>query len=100
MFPELKNADIFGRIIIGDNVHVGSGSIIMPGVSIGSNCIIGCGAIVTKDVPDNSVAVGIPARVIESIDEYKIKNMEKMLPTKGLPKNEKEKVIKDYFGLQ
>ena len=42
----------------------------MPGVTIGSNCIIGCGAVVTKDIPDNSVAAGVPARVIETIDEY------------------------------
>ena len=35
-----------------------------------NNCVIGCGAIVTKDIPDNSIAVGIPAKVIETVDDY------------------------------
>lgn len=60
---------IFGKIEIGDNVHIGWNTIIMPNVSIGNNCVIGAGAVVTKSIPDNSVAVGVPARVIESIDE-------------------------------
>lgn len=60
----------FGKIKVGSNTHIGWNAIIMPGVTIGSNCIIGCGAVVTKDIPDNSVAVGVPARVIETIDEY------------------------------
>ena len=60
----------FGKIRVGNNTHIGWNAIIMPGVTIGSNCIIGCGAVVTKDIPDNSVAAGVPARVIETIDEY------------------------------
>ena len=71
-----KNIDIFGRIEIGDNVHIGSNATIMPGVKIGNNCIIGCDAVVTKDIPDNSIAVGVPARVIETIDEYINKHIE------------------------
>ena len=42
----------------------------MPGVTIGSNCVIGCGAVVTHDIPDNSIAAGVPAKVIKSLDEY------------------------------
>lgn len=66
--------DLFGEITVGDNVHIGTNAIIMPNVHIGSNVVVGCGAIVTHDIPDNSVAVGIPARVIETIDEYYLKN--------------------------
>ncbi len=74
-FPqEFKNADLFGPITVGNNVHIGTNSIIMPGVNIGNNCIIGCGAVVTKNIPDNSVAVGVPARVIKTVDEYASKN--------------------------
>lgn len=51
-------ADKFGKIRIGNNVHIGTNSIIMPGVTIGNNCIIGCGAVVTHDVPDGSVVGG------------------------------------------
>lgn len=54
-------------IVIGDNVWLGGGAIIMPGVTIGENSVIGAGAVVTKDIPANVVAVGNPARVIRSI---------------------------------
>ena len=73
------------------------GVTIMPGVTIGSNCIIGCGAIVTKDIPDNSIAVGIPAKVIESIDEYYEKNKDIVDYTKNMSANEKKNyLIKKY----
>ena len=56
-------------IVIGDNVWIGGGAIVLPGVTIGDNSVIGAGAVVTRDVPANVVAVGNPARVIRSIDE-------------------------------
>ncbi len=68
------DANRFGKILIGNNVHIGWNSIIMPGVHIGDNVVIGCGAVVTKDIPSNSVVAGTPARVISSIDEYIKKN--------------------------
>ncbi len=70
---EYPGINIFGRIKIGNNVFIGNSAIIMPGVTIGNNVIIGAGSIVTKDITDNSVAVGVPARVIKTIDEYKEK---------------------------
>lgn len=70
---------------------------IMPGVTIGSNCIIGCGAVVTKDIPDNSIAVGVPAKVIETIDDYYEKNKDLVDYTKNLsPTEKKEYLIKKY----
>lgn len=90
---KLENADLFGRIKIGNNVFIGWNAIIMPNVKIGNNCIIGCNAVVTKDIPDNSVAAGCPAKVIESIDEYYEKNKNKCDFTKN--KNWKEK--KEYL---
>ena len=59
-----------GRVIIGDNVFVGQGSIILPNTHIGNRVIIGAGSVVSKDIPDNSVAAGSPARVIESYDAF------------------------------
>lgn len=56
-------------ITIGDNVWIGAGVHIMPGVTIGNNTIIGGGSIVVKDIPDNSVAAGNPCRVIRQITE-------------------------------
>lgn len=52
-------------IVIGDNAEIGSNSVILPGVRIGNNCTIGAGAVVTRDIPENSIAVGVPARVIK-----------------------------------
>lgn len=51
-------------ITIGDNCWLGSGVKVLDGVTIGDGCVVGAGAVVTKDIPANSVAVGVPARVI------------------------------------
>lgn len=57
-------------IRIGDNVFIGSGTRILGGVNVGSNCIIGAGSLVIRDIPDNSVAAGVPAKVIGSFEDY------------------------------
>jgi len=51
---------------IGHDCVIGVNAIIMPGVHIGDEVVIGCGAVVTKDIPSNSIAVGVPAKVIKS----------------------------------
>lgn len=51
-------------VVIGNNVWIGGGAIIMPGVTIGNNVVIGAGSVVTKDIPNNSVAYGNPCRVM------------------------------------
>lgn len=58
------------KTIIGNNVFLGSNSVVMPGIKIANRVIVGSGAIVTHDVPENSVVVGNPARVICSVDDY------------------------------
>lgn len=63
---------------IGNNVFVGAGSIILPGVTIGNNVVIGAGSIVSTDIPDNTVAVGNPARVVKSLDVFLEENKQKM----------------------
>lgn len=57
-------------VSIGDNVFIGYGVIVMPGINIGNNVVIAAGAIVTKDIPDNTVVAGVPAKILCSIDEY------------------------------
>lgn len=72
---EIRNIGVeYGKkVIIGDNVWIGGNSVINPGVTIGSNVVIGSGSVVTKDIPDNTVAAGNPCRVIRSVtDEDKI----------------------------
>lgn len=93
MYPEYENADLIKPIVVGNNVHIGIGAIIMPGVHIGDNCIIGCGAIVTKDIPDGSIAAGVPAKVIEDIDTYIEKNRESFIDTKKMTAEKKKEVL-------
>lgn len=54
-----------GAVVIGKSVWIGENVCILPDVTIGDNCIIGAGSIVTKSIPDNSIAVGNPARVVK-----------------------------------
>jgi len=58
------------RVIIGNNVSCGRHVLILKGVTIGDNVFIGANSVVTKSIPSNSIAVGIPARVIMTLDEY------------------------------
>jgi len=67
-----------GCVTIGDNVFIGAGVIILPNVKVGGNCIIGAGSVVSRSIPDNSVAVGSPARVISSTPSYLQRNRELM----------------------
>jgi maltose O-acetyltransferase len=60
----------FGKpVIIGDNVWVGGNTVINPGVTIGNNTVIGSGSVVTKDIPDDVIAVGNPCKVLRQITE-------------------------------
>lgn len=59
-----------GRVRIGNNVFVGHGTIVLPGVTIGDNCVIGAGSVVSKDVPSDSVAVGNPIHVVSSYTDF------------------------------
>jgi acetyltransferase-like isoleucine patch superfamily enzyme len=58
-------------VVIGDNVWIASGAIILPGVRIGSNSVIAAGAVVTRDVPENVVAAGVPAKVVRQVPAAK-----------------------------
>lgn len=58
------------RVQIGSNIYFGTNCVVLAGAKIGDNCIIGANSLVNKEIPANSVAAGIPARVICSIDEY------------------------------
>ncbi len=63
-----------GTIIVGDDTWIGTNVVIMPGVTIGKEVIIGANAVVTNDIPDYAIAVGIPARIIGDTRTKKFKN--------------------------
>ena len=67
-----------GRVSIGNNVFIGAESVVLPGVTIGDNVIIGANSTVTHDIPAGSMAVGTPARVICTLEEYLMKEKIRM----------------------
>ncbi|MDA2519256.1 acyltransferase [Bacillus cereus] len=93
------NADKMDKIIVGDNVFIGFNSIIMPGVTIGSNVVIGAGSVVSKDVPDNTIVAGVPAKKICTIDEYYEKNEHRLYDTKHMSYDEKKVYYLNKFDL-
>lgn len=86
----------YGNIVVGDNCNISWNVVIMPGVRIGNNCVVGAGAIVTKNIPDNSVAVGIPAHVVESIEKYAEKKVDACVPTMKMTDDEKKNYLLKY----
>jgi maltose O-acetyltransferase len=67
--PRREKWEAAKPITVGNNVWLGGGAIVLPGVTIGENTVVGAGAVVTRDLPANVVAVGNPARVIRMLDE-------------------------------
>ena len=59
-------------ILIDDTVEIAPGAVILPGVTIGENAVVGAGSVVTKDVPDNAVVAGNPARLIRFLDAERL----------------------------
>jgi len=67
--PRNRGLEVAKPIVVEDNVWIGGGAILLPGVSIGRNAVVGAGAVVSRTVPANTVVAGNPARVIREIDQ-------------------------------
>ena len=93
-FPDLE---ITKPISIGSNVYIGINCTILPGVNIGDNVIIGAGSIVTKDIPSDSVAAGVPAKVIKSLDDYLAQVQRNSLGYGHLSAADKEEALRMYY---
>lgn len=87
--------DCFGRVVIEDWAYIGSGSIIMPGVTIGEGSLVAAGSVVTKSVDSGTVVGGNPARIISTVEEYIQKNLPYNLETKGMPSDKKRQFLLD-----
>lgn len=72
ILPELREQgyQYNAPVRIGKNCWIGAGVIIVPGITVGNNVVIGAGSIVTKDIPDNVVAVGNPCRILREVNEH------------------------------
>lgn len=87
----------FAPIRVLDNSFVGVRSILMPGVTIGPNSIVGAGSVVTRDVPPGTVAVGTPARVVCTLDEYVETYRSKMIPGLSSDRLELRRQLTKHF---
>lgn len=96
---DVPDLEITKPIAVGNDVYIGVNSIILPGVTIGNRCIIAAGSVVTRDVPDNSVVAGVPARVIKTVDVYQAKAMKESLHLGNLSARQKERALRDHFGI-
>ncbi|GGO92509.1 hypothetical protein GCM10011584_29080 [Nocardioides phosphati] len=85
-------------IRIGDDVYFGVNTLVLPGVTIGSRVVVGAHAVVTRDVPDNSVVAGNPARLICSVDEYLAKMRAKSLGIGHLVGEAKDRELRRIYG--
>ena len=65
--PRTKGINLGGPITIKDGAWLGAGVIVLPGVTIGARAVVGAGAVVTKDVPDDALVTGVPARIVRNI---------------------------------
>jgi len=81
-FSDLEDRPVnrYGRITIGSHCFIGTGSILLPGVTIGDRAVVGAGSVVTKDVAARTVVVGVPARFVCTLDEYRAKCLAGTLP--------------------
>ena len=72
ILPELRQRGLQYNmpVHIGKNCWIGAGAVLVPGVTVGNNVVIGTGSVVTKNLPDNVVAVGNPCRVLRAVNEH------------------------------
>ena len=96
---EETNADVFGKIIIGNNVFIGINCTILPNTTIGNNCIIGAGSVVRGKFPDNVVIIGNPAQAVMKMSYQKFFYLQNpgLFKTHNMSDWNKAKIVKEHF---
>lgn len=97
-----SNFDLFGKIKIGNNVHIGIKCIFLPNTSIGNNCIIGAGSIVRGSFADNSVIVGNPAQIVTkmTVQKFIYSQSPGRVKTAKIPFSQKVPIVKKHFRIE
>jgi acetyltransferase-like isoleucine patch superfamily enzyme len=96
---EFPKDDVFGKIIIEDNVFIGMKSILLPNTHIGNNCIIGAGSVVRGKFPDNSVIIGNPAKLLIGVQAQRFlyRQNPNRTTTHGMTDAEKKPFVIRHF---
>jgi carbonic anhydrase/acetyltransferase-like protein (isoleucine patch superfamily) len=94
---DIPDLELAGEIVVGDNVFIGASSLLLPGVTVGSNCIVGANSVVTKDVPDDTIVAGNPAKIIKKTSEFLDQAKKKSLKIGHLTGVEKVRAYKKIF---
>lgn len=99
---EIPNADVFGKIKLGNNVFIGDNCTILPNTIIGDNCIVGAGSVVRGKFPENSVIVGNPAKVVTkmSVQKFLYTQNPGLLRTANIDDAAKSIILKKHFGIE
>jgi acetyltransferase-like isoleucine patch superfamily enzyme len=99
---DFPNADVFGKVKIGNNVFIGDNCTILPNTIIGDNCVVGAGSVVRGKFPENSVIIGNPAKIIikTSVQKFLYTQNPGLLRTMNLADSEKAIIIKKHFGIE
>lgn len=95
---EVPSLDYFAPIIVGNNVFIGLEALIMPGVTIGNNAIIAARAVVTRDVAEDTIVAGVPAKAVTTLANYRSKSISRGFYTKGMTVSEKRQYLESYFS--
>jgi acetyltransferase-like isoleucine patch superfamily enzyme len=99
---EIPNADVFGRIKLGNNVFVGDNCTILPNTVVGDNCIIGAGSVVRGKFPENSVIIGNPAKIVMKMSMQKFLYTQNpgLFRTANIDDDAKSVILKKHFGIE
>ena len=99
---EFNNADLFGKIKIGNNVFIGNNCVILSNTEIGDNCIVGAGSVIRGKFQNNSVIIGNPAKVVStmSIQKFLYRQNLGLLNIKHLSDSQKNITIKKHFNIE
>ena len=93
------DADVFTPIVVGNNVFIGARAMILPGVKIGNNVIVAGASVVSRDVPDDCIVGGIPAKVIGTTNDFIAKVSPDLVRVRSLSAEKKQKFLLARFHL-